>query len=112
MSPTDTQILQSILDLVRAAGITERSELSVHIRVHCLTRAPNNFMVVYGNISRKRKQCIPGPPSSLERGLGTRLELNMRNYLLCLSSMEPATRVITQYGSTVYIGIAMGGPAL
>ena len=52
---TGAQILQSILDLVHAAGKTKRSELSVYVRVRarCLIRAPNRW---YGNISRMRKQ--------------------------------------------------------
>ena len=57
VSTTDAQILQSILDLVHAAGKTERSELSV----------------LYGNISPMHKQCIPGPLPSFGRGLSTRL---------------------------------------
>ena len=70
VSTTDVQILQNALDLVHTAGKTERSELSVYVHVRCLTRAPNNFTVVYGNISHLRKQCIPGPLPSFGRGLG------------------------------------------
>ena len=73
VSTTDAQIVQSILDLVHAAGKTDRSELSVYVCVRCLTCAPNNFTVMYGNISRMCKQCIPGPLPSFGRGLGTRL---------------------------------------
>ena len=84
VSTTDAQILQSNLDLVHAAGKTECSKLNVYVRVCCLTCAPHNFTVVYGNISRMRKQCIPGPLPPFGRGLGTRLASSPlhRTYLL------------------------------
>ena len=88
-STTDAQILQSILGLVHTAGKTERSELSVYVRLTC---APNNFTVVYGNISRMRKQCT-GPSG---RGLGTRLSTpaQARGNYYWASGNEPTERHI------------------
>ena len=39
----------------------------------CSPRARTILRYVYGNISRMRKQCVPGPLPSFGRGLGTRL---------------------------------------
>ena len=90
-----------LLKIVRLAvsygSHTSRTETGTNLR------NPPCGMHVYGRpIGRRGASCAATLPFCRARARNLDLE-GQRSTLV---------RVITQYGSTVYIGIAMGGPAL